>query len=61
MGDIARLRWNDLNAETIVFEIQKTKLMKHAAPVKIIAEVIKVVWYFSHLLTFHLFFFSTPE
>lgn len=37
MGDIARLRWNDLNAETIVFERQKTKLMKRAAPVKIIA------------------------
>jgi integrase/recombinase XerD len=37
MNDIARLRWNNINTETIIFEREKTKRTKRASPVKIIA------------------------
>jgi integrase/recombinase XerD len=37
MGDIVRRCWNNLNAETIVFEREKTKRTKRDSPVKIIA------------------------
>jgi integrase/recombinase XerD len=37
MNDIARLRWNSINPETIVFEREKTKRTKRDSAVKIIA------------------------
>ncbi len=37
MGDIVRLRWNNISAETIVFEREKTKRTKRGSPVKIVA------------------------
>lgn len=37
MSDVAHLRWNNVNAETIVFEREKTKRTKRGSPVKIVA------------------------
>jgi integrase/recombinase XerD len=37
MNDIARLRWNNIHPEIIVFEREKTKRTKRDSPVKIVA------------------------
>jgi integrase/recombinase XerD len=37
MSDIARLRWNNINQKTIVFEREKTKRTKRENPFKIVA------------------------
>jgi hypothetical protein len=36
MNDIARLRWNNIHPEIIVFEREKTKRTKRDSPVKIV-------------------------